>query len=162
MILLCPLSAVSLSSTLLRGEREKEGLWLPAYGVSLLGPRQARRMVLGGWPRQDKALGPGLPKTSQLWVAKGCQAPWKQAMKRKPFLPACLPPSTGLLSTFHRASSPPIFRRKNPTTTNKPPPPASTRCSWNPGNNSPHLASPAFTHGDSRTHKLGPGSGTPG
>ena len=41
---------------------------------------------------------PPAVQDSQLWIALGCQAPWKQAVKRKPLLPTFLhsPPSSPL------------------------------------------------------------------
>lgn len=43
-------------------------------------------------------LPPWAVQDSQLWIAQGCQAPWKQAVKRKPLLPTSLhsPPSSPL------------------------------------------------------------------
>lgn len=52
--------------------------------------------MLAGGPRKIRPLA---VQDSQLWIAKGCQAPWKQAIKRKPLcLPPHSPPSSPLQS----------------------------------------------------------------
>lgn len=82
---------------------------LPAspWPLSLLGPRQARRRGPGGCP--GKIRPPAvLSETLQLWVAQGCQAPWKQAIKRKPLLP---PSHTVHLLALCKASSLTAFQR---------------------------------------------------
>lgn len=54
--------------------------------------------VAQGEIRPPPAPPPGLSRTPQLWIAQGCQAPQKQAVKGKPLLPTSLrsPPSSPL------------------------------------------------------------------
>lgn len=77
------------------------GPLLPACGFCHpWGPDRPRRWALEGGLGDIRpwAPPPRLSKTPQLWIAQGCQAPWKQVMKRKPLLPASLhsPPSSPL------------------------------------------------------------------
>ena len=92
------------------GRGKRRGPGCQPWPLSLLGPRQARRMGVGGWPASDKA--PGCPRLPSCGLPRVVRHRGNRLLKEN--YSACLPTVHPL--ALCKASSLTVFRRRTSAT----------------------------------------------